>query len=96
MITSTKSIGTSILQRIGNTPLVRLEGLSSHLPGILILGKAEWNNPGGSVKDRAASAIVTDARRRGLLTSSRRHRLFHAGRGAGLFGDPLHALQRLS
>jgi hypothetical protein len=41
--------------------LVRLERLSTHLPGIQILGKAEWANPGGSVKDRAASAIVADA-----------------------------------
>jgi cysteine synthase B len=71
MITSTKSLGTSILQRIGNTPLIRLERLSSHLSGIQILGKAEWTNPGGSVKDRAASAIVTEAQRRGLLTASR-------------------------
>ena len=71
MITSTKSLGNSILQRIGNTPLIRLERLASHLAGIQILGKAEWTNPGGSVKDRAASAIVTDAQRRGLLTASR-------------------------
>ncbi len=71
MITLTKSLGTSILERIGNTPLVRLERLSAHLPGVQILGKAEWTNPGGSVKDRAASAIVTDAQRRGLLTASR-------------------------
>src|SRR6185503_3045119 len=71
MITSTKSLGSTILQRIGNTPLVRLERLSSHIPGVQILGKAEWTNPGGSVKDRAASAIVMDAQRRGLLTASR-------------------------
>jgi len=71
MITFTKSLGTGILERIGNTPMVRLERLSTHLPGIQILGKAEWTNPGGSVKDRAASAIVTDAQRRGLLTASR-------------------------
>lgn len=71
MITFTKSLGTGILERIGNTPLIRLERLSAHLPGIQILGKAEWTNPGGSVKDRAASAIVTDAQRRGLLTASR-------------------------
>lgn len=71
MITFTKSLGTGILERIGNTPLIRLERLSAHLPGIQILGKAEWTNPGGSVKDRAASAIVTDAQSRGLLTASR-------------------------
>jgi cysteine synthase B len=50
---------------------VRIERLTAHLPGIQILGKAEWANPGGSVKDRAASAIVTDAQHRGLLDSSR-------------------------
>jgi len=67
MITTTKSLGTTLLERVGNTPLVRLERLTAHLPGIQILGKAEWANPGGSVKDRAASAIVADAQRRGLL-----------------------------
>jgi cysteine synthase B len=71
MITSVKQLGTTILERIGNTPLVRLERLTAHLPGVQILGKAEWTNPGGSVKDRAASSIVTDAQRRGLLTRSR-------------------------
>src|SRR5271168_4431070 len=71
MITTLKPFGTSILERVGNTPLVRLERLRAHLPGIQILGKAEWANPGGSVKDRAASAIVADAQRRGLLTDGR-------------------------
>jgi S-sulfo-L-cysteine synthase (O-acetyl-L-serine-dependent) len=71
MITTVKPLGTSILERIGHTPLVRIERLTAHLPGIQILGKAEWANPGGSVKDRAASAIVTDAQRRGLLRSGR-------------------------
>lgn len=60
-------LGTGILDRIGNTPLVRLERLTAHLPGIQILGKAEWANPGGSVKDRAAKAIVLDAMERGYL-----------------------------
>jgi len=64
-----KVLGTSILERVGKTPLVRLEGLSPRLQGIQILGKAEWANPGGSVKDRAASAIVADATARGLLGS---------------------------
>ena len=71
MITTVKTLGTSILERIGHTPLVRLDALTAHLPGVQILGKAEWMNPGGSVKDRAASSIVTDAQRRGLLSSSR-------------------------
>ena len=61
------SLGTALLDRIGNTPLIRIERLTAHLPGIQLLGKAEWANPGGSVKDRAASAIVADAQRRGLL-----------------------------
>jgi cysteine synthase B len=50
--------------------LVRLERIAAHLPGVQILGKAEWANPGGSVKDRAASAIVADAQARGLLGAS--------------------------
>ena len=68
MATLTNSLGTALLERIGNTPLVRLERIAAHLPGIQILGKAEWTNPGGSVKDRAASAIVADAQQRGLLS----------------------------
>jgi cysteine synthase B len=63
----TSTLGTSILERIGKTPMVRLDALTEHLPGITILGKAEWTNPGGSVKDRAASSIVLDAQRRGFL-----------------------------
>ena len=61
-------LGTTLLDRVGNTPLIRLDRLTAHLPGnIQLLGKAEWANPGGSVKDRAASAIVADAQRKGLL-----------------------------
>ena len=67
MMTATTTLGTTLLDRIGNTPLVRLDELTTQMPGVQILGKAEWANPGGSVKDRAASAIVTDAIRRGLL-----------------------------
>ena len=62
-----ESLGSTLLERIGNTPLVRLEQLTAHLPGIQILGKAEWANPGGSVKDRAASSIVTAAMKQGKL-----------------------------
>lgn len=71
MITTVKPLGSTILERIGNTPLIRLDGLVAHIgdaaSGIQILGKAEWANPGGSVKDRAASAIVADALKRGLI-----------------------------
>jgi cysteine synthase B len=58
-------LGETLLQRIGNTPLLRLERVARDLPGIELLGKAEWFNPGGSVKDRAAAAIVSEARRTG-------------------------------
>jgi cysteine synthase A len=51
---------------VGNTPLIRLDGLS-HETGCEILGKAEFLNPGGSVKDRAALYIIQDAERRGVL-----------------------------
>jgi cysteine synthase B len=66
--TQVATLGTTLLDRIGNTPLVRLDELTEHLPGIQILGKAEWANPGGSVKDRAASYIVRDAFARSLLS----------------------------
>src|SRR5271167_1989234 len=64
-------LGTGVLERIGNTPLIRLERIAAHLRGVQILAKAEWVNPGGSVKDRAASAIVADAQARGLLGASK-------------------------
>ncbi|HYK37006.1 cysteine synthase family protein [Alloacidobacterium sp.] len=63
----TPSLGSTLLERIGNTPLVRLERLTAHLPGIQLLGKAEWANPGGSVKDRAASAIIAAAMKQGKI-----------------------------
>jgi cysteine synthase len=51
---------------VGNTPLIRLRR-ASEMTGCTILGKAEFLNPGGSVKDRAALAIITDAEERGVL-----------------------------
>jgi len=62
-----ESLGHSLVERIGNTPLLRLDALSRDLPGIALLGKAEWYNPGGSVKDRAAANIVVQARLSGQL-----------------------------
>jgi S-sulfo-L-cysteine synthase (O-acetyl-L-serine-dependent) len=59
--------GESLLERIGNTPLLPLDALTRDLAAIQLLGKAEWYNPGGSVKDRAAASIVTEARRTGKL-----------------------------
>jgi cysteine synthase B len=62
------ALGEGLVQRIGNTPLLRLQRISADLPRIQLLGKAEWLNPGGSVKDRAAAAIVNEARRTGHFT----------------------------
>jgi S-sulfo-L-cysteine synthase (O-acetyl-L-serine-dependent) len=57
--------GANLLDRIGNTPLLHLATLTPGLAGVQVLGKAEWCNPGGSVKDRAAANIVAEARRFG-------------------------------
>jgi cysteine synthase len=57
---------TDIIGAIGNTPLIKLRR-ASEITGCTILGKAEFMNPGQSVKDRAALAIIRDAERRGLL-----------------------------
>ena len=62
-----ETLGHSLTERIGNTPLLRLESVTRDLPGVTLLGKAEWCNPGGSVKDRAAFNIVAQAQRKGLL-----------------------------
>src|SRR5271157_5311782 len=62
-----ETLGHSLIERIGNTPLLRLDALTRDLPGVALLGKAEWYNPGGSVKDRAAANIVAEARRSGEL-----------------------------
>lgn len=63
--------GASVLEQIGNTPLLRLAKLSADLPGIEIYGKAEYFNPGGSVKDRPASNMIADGERTGKLNPSR-------------------------
>ena len=59
-------IRNDFLEAVGNTPLIKLRK-ASELTGCNILGKAEFMNPGGSVKDRAAKAIVLDAEQRGFL-----------------------------
>ena len=64
------SLGTvRPLDLIGNTPLVELTRVAADLPpGVRVLAKAEWTNPGGSVKDRPALAMIRDGIARGLLT----------------------------
>jgi S-sulfo-L-cysteine synthase (O-acetyl-L-serine-dependent) len=61
-------LGLNALDRVGNTPLLRLERIGRDLPDVELLGKAEWYNPGGSVKDRAAARIIAEAQRTGQLT----------------------------
>src|SRR5207248_2925072 len=58
----------SILQRIGNTPLIRVRLLEKEFPHITFYAKAEWFNPGGSVKDRPALRMIEEAERTGELT----------------------------
>jgi len=60
------SLNHTLLDAIGNTPLIRLRK-ASELTGCNVLGKAEFMNPGGSVKDRAAKYIILDAQQRGEL-----------------------------
>src|SRR6476659_1353186 len=61
-------LGRSVLELIGNTPLVGFRRIDAELGGVKVFGKAEWANPGGSVKDRAALSMILDGERRGLLT----------------------------
>ena len=75
------SIGSGILDRVGNTPLIRIDGLNDRTRGIAVLGKAEWANPGGSVKDRAAKAIVLDGIERGLIGPGTKKHLLDATSG---------------
>jgi S-sulfo-L-cysteine synthase (O-acetyl-L-serine-dependent) len=60
-------VGQQLLDRVGHTPLLRLERIASDFPNVQICAKAEWFNPGGSVKDRAALSMIRDGERRGLL-----------------------------
>jgi len=60
--------GARVFELIGNTPLLHLERVARAFPNVRLYGKAEWFNPGGSVKDRAALNIIAEARRNGKLT----------------------------
>ena len=100
--TAPNQSGTLAIDLIGNTPLVRLAQVTAHLPAaVTVAAKAEWYNPGGSVKDRPALAMIRDGIARGLLTPDKtilrrderqhRHRLRDDRRGARLPGRALHA-----
>lgn len=66
-----RTLGESLMSRIGNTPLLPLHRIAAALdisPDVTVLAKAEWFNAGGSVKARPALAMIEDGERRGLLT----------------------------
>lgn len=63
--------GRSVLDLIGNTPLLRFKRIADSVAPVEVVAKAEWYNPGGSVKDRAALNMILDGERRGLLTKQK-------------------------
>jgi S-sulfo-L-cysteine synthase (O-acetyl-L-serine-dependent) len=65
------SIHCNLLDKIGNTPLFRLERVVQEFPGIELYGKAEFFNPGGSVKDRAGLRMILEGERSGRLTKDK-------------------------
>jgi S-sulfo-L-cysteine synthase (O-acetyl-L-serine-dependent) len=66
-----RTTARSVLELIGNTPLLQIRLFEAEHPGVEVYAKAEWFNPGGSVKDRAALAMVEDGERRGALTKGK-------------------------
>ena len=62
---------SSVIDLIGRTPLVRLHKFERETPGVELWAKAEWQNPGGSVKDRAAARMILDGEASGALTADR-------------------------
>jgi cysteine synthase B len=64
----TSRTSSSVVDLIGNTPLVRLSPFEAGLPNVELWAKAEWRNPGGSVKDRPAARMIADGERSGALT----------------------------
>src|SRR3954469_25112184 len=65
---STAVPAASVLDLIGRTPLLRVAGFEDLVrPGVEIYAKAEWQNPGGSVKDRAAYRMILEGAQSGLL-----------------------------
>src|SRR4051794_31853002 len=59
---------TDLLSLIGNTPLIRMQRIGAEYPEVELCAKAEWANPGGSVKDRPALNIIREAERAGLMS----------------------------
>jgi len=63
-----RSTASDITRLVGNTPLLRVRLFDRDFPRVEVYAKAEWFNPGGSVKDRAALAMIEDGEKRGALT----------------------------
>src|SRR5262247_2228112 len=59
---------SDITRLVGNTPLLRIRLFEKEFPRVEVHAKAEWFNPGGSVKDRAALSMIEDGERRGVLS----------------------------
>jgi cysteine synthase B len=66
-----EQVGANVTELVGNTPLLELPSISEEVPGVRIFGKAEWYNPGGSVKDRPALWMIRDGERSGALTTEK-------------------------
>src|SRR5712692_3935025 len=66
-----RAAGSSVVDLIGRTPLVRLRHFERATPGVELYAKAEWQNPGGSVKDRAAARMILEGEASGALTRDR-------------------------
>src|SRR5919206_3573254 len=62
-----RAAGSSVVDLIGRTPLVRLRRFERETPGVELYAKAEWQNPGGSVKDRAAARMIAEGEASGKL-----------------------------
>ena len=67
-----RASGHSVIDAIGNTPLLRLSVIEKDLPGVELYAKAEWLNPGGSVKDRPAARMICEGLQSGQLTRDKR------------------------
>src|SRR5262249_44800597 len=66
-----EAIGQSVLERIGNTPLLRITQVTSKFPNVQFFAKAEWHNPGGSVKDRPALSMIRSGLATGKLAAGK-------------------------
>src|SRR5207302_6062877 len=68
VVSMQRTVASGITRQIGNTPLLRVRLFEREFPNLEVYAKAEWFNPGGSVKDRPALSMIEDGERRGALT----------------------------